>query len=69
MDKQRQTLICLLSHFRRNKFYFVDENNLIGLRDKGSFQWYKWDEIYDGYTWVGETNSHQGADKRRIIGR
>lgn len=69
MSKIKETLICLLSNFSRNKFYYVDENNLIGIKDKGFFQWYKWDEIYDGYVWVGETNTHQGADKRRIFGR
>jgi hypothetical protein len=68
-DKQNDTLTCLFHNFPKNKYYYVDENNLIGIREKGSFKWYKWDEIYEGYVWVGETNTHQGADKKKIPGR
>jgi hypothetical protein len=69
MGSQQETLDCVFTHFPRNKFYFVDENNNVGLRWNGSIRWYNWDGIFESYKMIGETNTPQGADKRRIPGR
>lgn len=68
-SKQKETLTCLFYNFPKNKFYYVDENNNIGLKFQNSIRWYNWDSIYEGYKIIGETNTPQGADKRRIPGR
>ena len=69
MASQQETLTCVFYNFPRNKFYFVDENNNIGLKLNGSIRWYDWDDMHKSYRMIGETNTPQGADKRRIPGR
>lgn len=68
-NKQKETLTCLFTHFPKNEFYYVDENNKIGIRFQGSVRWFGWDDVYGAYEMIGETNTPQGADKRRIPGR
>jgi len=67
-EKMLEDLPAFLSHFRRNKYYYVDEEGRVGVKEKWKYHYYEYNAKTKTFSLVFSTHSSWGV-AMKIKGR